>query len=138
MRPSLTTVDFSVGYITLRWRDFSTFGVPPFAGRLFTSQDDTPGAPPVVVMSYRAWQEHFGLDSSILGSTVMVDGRPFTMIGIAPPGFYGDRLRADPPDFYFPIAFEPLLMQQSSVLYVPNQSWLYVIGRMRPVRNHRK
>jgi predicted permease len=62
----------------------------------------------------------------------MVDGRPFTIIGIAPPGFYGDRLRADPPDFYFPIAFEPLLMQQSSVLHVPNQSWLYVIGRMRP------
>jgi predicted permease len=111
---------------------FSTFGVPPFAGRLFTSQDDTPSAVPVVVMSYHAWQEHFGLDPSLVGSTVMVDGQPFIVVGIAPPGFYGDRLRADPPDFYFPIAFEPLLMQQSSVLHVANQSWLYVIGRMRP------
>ena len=62
----------------------------------------------------------------------MVNGQPFTVAGIAPPGFYGDRLRADPPDFYFPIAVEPLLQQQSSVLHVPNQSWLYVIGRMRP------
>ena len=111
---------------------FSTFGVQPLAGRLFTSQDDTPGTAPVVVMSYRAWQQHFGLDPSLVGSTVMVDGQLFTVIGIAPPGFYGDRLRADPPDFYLPIAFEPILMQESSVLHVPEQSWLYVIGRMRP------
>jgi len=111
---------------------FSSFGVQPFAGRLFTSQDDTPGAAPVLVMSYRAWEQHFGLDASIAGSTVTVDGQPFTVVGIAPAGFYGDRLRADPPDFYFPISVEPLLMQQSSVLYVPNQSWLYVIGRVRP------
>ena len=110
---------------------FSTFGLRPFAGRLFTSQDDTPGAAPVVVMSYRAWQR-FGLDPSIPGSTLMIDGMPFAVAGIAPPGFYGDRLRADPPDFYFPIALEPLLEQQNTVLHVPNQSWLYVIGRMKP------
>ena len=110
---------------------FSTFGLRPFAGQLFTPQDDTPGASPAVIMSYRAWQR-FGLDPSLIGSMLMIDGMPFTVTGVTPPGFYGDRLRADPPDFYFPISLEPLLQQQNSVLHVENQSWLYVIGRMKP------
>ncbi len=111
---------------------FSTFGLRPFVGRLLTPQDDTAGAAPVVVMSYRAWQEHYGLDPSVVGATFMLNGKPFTVAGIAPPGFFGDRLREDPPEFYLPLAFEPLLNQESSILHVDNQHWLYLIGRMKP------
>ncbi len=111
---------------------FSTFGLRPFAGRLLTPQDDTAGATPVVVMSYRAWQEHYGLDPSVVGASFMANGNPFTVAGIAPTGFFGDRLREDPPEFYLPLAFEPLLNQESSILHVDNQHWLYLIGRMKP------
>jgi predicted permease len=111
---------------------FTTFGLRPYAGRLLDPPDDTTGAPPAIVMSYRTWQQHYGLDPSIVGSTLMVDGKPFTVTGITPPGFYGDRLRDDPPDFYLPIAYEPLLSQQSSILHVDTQHWLYLIGRMKP------
>ncbi len=111
---------------------FSTFGIQPFAGRLLAPADDTAGAAPAVVMSYRAWQEHFGLDPSVVGATFMVDGQPFTVTGITPPGFFGDRLRDDPPDFYVPIAAEPRLNQSSSTLHIDNQHWLYLIGRMKP------
>ena len=81
---------------------FETFGIKPFAGRMFTSQDDNEGAAPTAVMSYRAWEQHFGSDPAIVGSAFMIDGKPFTIVGVAPPGFYGDRLREDPPDFYIP------------------------------------
>ena len=111
---------------------FTTFGLQPFAGRLLTPQDDTPGAPPAIVMNYRVWQEHYGSDASILGSTLMVNGKPFTVVGITPPGFYGDRLRDDPPDFYVTLAYEPLLAAPSSLLHVDTQHWLYLIGRMKP------
>jgi predicted permease len=111
---------------------FSTFGIQPFAGRMFTASDDKPGSSPVAVMSYRAWEQHFGSDPSVVGSTFMVDGNSFTVVGIAPPGFFGDRLRENPPEFYVPLAFEPLLTQGSSLLHIDNQYWLYLIGRMKP------
>ncbi len=111
---------------------FLTFGIQPYAGRMLTQKDDQAGAAPTLVMSYRAWQQHYGLDPSVIGSTLMVNGNPFTVAGVTPPGFFGDRLRDDPPDFYIPIAFEPLLNQKSSILHIDNQHWLYLIGRMKP------
>ncbi len=111
---------------------FSTFGLKPIAGRLLTPQDDTAGAAPALVMSYRAWQQHYGLDPSVVGASFMINGKPFTVAGIAPPGFFGDRLRDDPPDFFLPLAVEPLLQEQSSLLHVDTQHWLYLIGRMKP------
>ena len=83
-------------------------------------------------MSYRAWQQHYGLDPSVVGATFMVNGSPFTIAGIAPPEFFGDRLRADPPDFYIPLASEPTLEGQNSLLHIVNDHWLYLIGRVRP------
>jgi len=111
---------------------FSTFGIQPFAGRLLNAQDDQPGAAPVAVISYRAWQQHFGLDPSVIGATFMVNGQPFTVAGVTPPGFFGDRLRDDPPEVFIPIAFEPVLQPTGSILHLDNQHWLYLIGRMKP------
>ncbi len=111
---------------------FSTLGIQPFVGRFFTADDDHPGAAPTVVMSYRAWQKRYGGDPSVVGSSFMVDGQPFTVVGITPPGFYGARLHEDPPAVYLPVAFEPQVTRTSSLLHLDTQYWLYLIGRMKP------
>jgi predicted permease len=64
---------------------FSVMGLGAAVGRVTTSQDDGPSASPVVVLSYRYWMEHFGGDSSILGSVVQLNARPTTIIGVAQP-----------------------------------------------------
>jgi predicted permease len=111
---------------------FSTFEVSPIAGRIFTSTDDQPNAPPVAVMSYRAWQRHFGNDRSVVGSVFYINGSPVTIIGIAPPEFFGDTLRSDPPDFWLPLNLELALDHDNPLLNQPSEFWLYAIGRLRP------
>ena len=111
---------------------FSTFGISAYAGRVITPADDQPSASPIVVMSYRTWQQHFGGDASVIGSTFVVNMVPYTVAGVAPPGFYGDTLRSDPPDFWLPLATEPALNGQNSILKNPNLHWLHAIGRLKP------
>jgi predicted permease len=110
---------------------FSTFGVRSFAGRLFSAADDRSAAAPVAVLSYRAWQGTYGGDPSVLGSSYIVEGHPFTVIGIAPPGFFGETLRSDPPDLWLPAQQEPLVNGQGSLLRQSISAWLRVIGRLR-------
>src|SRR5262249_6703491 len=74
------------------------FGIRAFGGRVFNEADDKPGSAPVVMLSYHAWAANYGSDASVVGSTLVVEGQPFTAIGIAPPGFFGDTLQGDPPD----------------------------------------
>ncbi len=81
---------------------FSTFGVGAFGGRVFTPDDDKPNSPPVAVLSHRVWQNTYGGDPSVVGASFVVEGHPFTVIGIAPPGFFGETLRSDPPDIWVP------------------------------------
>src|SRR5262249_18342262 len=67
------------------------------------------------------------------GAAFQVNGKAFTVVGIAPPGFFGADLRAYAvPDFWVPLSTEPLLSGQTSRLKEPNQNWLDVIGRGRP------
>jgi predicted permease len=111
---------------------FSMFGLGPFAGRVITPEDDKPGAPAVAVMSYRTWQQHFGLDPTVVGATFTMNTIPYTVVGIAPLGFFGDQLRPDPPDFWLPLTTEPALSGQNSLLNNPGLHWLYIIGRLKP------
>ncbi len=93
-----------------------------------------PGAPPVAVMSYRLWQQRYGSDPSVIGSVFDIDEKPFTVVGIAPPGFFGDRLRNNPPDFFLPLNTEPFV-EADADLYKPDTHWLDLIGRIRPGAN---
>src|SRR5881628_528482 len=77
---------------------FSTLGVGAFGGRVLTADDDRPSSLPVIVLSHHVWQGTYGGDASVVGSTVVVEGHPFTVIGVAPPGFFGETLRGNPPD----------------------------------------
>jgi predicted permease len=111
---------------------FSTLGVGAFGGRVLTENDDRPSAPPVAVLSHHAWQSVYGGDASVVGSTFVVEGHPFTVIGVGPQGFFGDTLRGDPPDLWIPLQQEPLIDGDSALLRQPVSAWLRVIGRLRP------
>ncbi len=88
---------------------FRTFGLQPSMGRLFTDADNVIGAPLVAVMSYDTWQNNYAGDPSVVGSTFWINTKAVTIAGIAPKGFYGDRLSSTPPDFYLPIESMPVL-----------------------------
>ena len=111
---------------------FSTLGVGAFGGRVFTDDDDRPSAAPVVVLSHHAWQGTYGSDPSVVGSTFVIEGHPFTIVGVAPPGFFGETLRGDPPDLWIPLHQEPLIDGESALLNQPVSAWLRAIGRLRP------
>lgn len=114
---------------------FTTFGLRAVAGRLFSDADDTPSSPPAVVLSYHAWQGEYSSDPSIVGSTIFIQTKPFTVIGIAPAGFFGDRVVDTPPDFWMPLHTEPYVRGDSSILRHADSNWLYALGRVRPNTN---
>src|SRR4029434_4683021 len=73
---------------------FTTLGVRAFAVRVFTGDDDNAAASPVVMLAYHAWQGLYGGDTSIVGSTLVIEGNAFTIAGVPPPGFFGEARRA--------------------------------------------
>jgi predicted permease len=111
---------------------FSTLGINAFGGRVFTAEDDTPAAQPVVVLSHHVWRGTYGGDSSIVGATLVIEGHPFTVVGVAPPGFHGETLRGDPPDMWIPVHKEELIGGDTSLFRQPVSGWLRVIGRLKP------
>ncbi len=111
---------------------FSTFGIGAFTGRVLSETDDTPGAAPAVVMSYQAWRSDYAADPAIVGSTFYIQGHPVTVAGIAPPGFFGDRIRSKPPALWIPLAMEPVIEPETPLGRLPEANWLYVIGRVKP------
>ena len=114
---------------------FSTFGVGAFGGRVFSPDDDKASAAPVTVLSHYVWENTYGGDASVIGSTFVVENHPFTVIGVAPPGFFGDTLQGDPPDLWIPLQQEPLVAGAAdgsgSLLRQPVSAWLRVVGRLR-------
>src|SRR5256886_17574258 len=110
---------------------FTMFGIRAYAGRALTPQDDQPGAPPVAVMSYRLWQQQYGSDPSVIGGTFNLDDKSFMVVGITPPGFFGDALRNTPPDFFLPLNTEPYV-QVDADLNKYDTHWLDLIGRIQP------
>jgi macrolide transport system ATP-binding/permease protein len=110
---------------------FRTFGLRPAAGRLFSDADDVQGAPIIAVMSYEKWKNDYATNLSVVGSTFFVNTKPVTIAGIAPEGFYGDRLSTTPPDFYLPIESMPAIANAPYV-HDPDTNWLYIVGRAKP------
>jgi macrolide transport system ATP-binding/permease protein len=110
---------------------FRVFGLSPAAGRLFMDADDQKGAPITGVMSYDAWQQDYLGDQSIVGSQFYINTKPATIIGIAPKGFYGDRIDTNPPKYFLPMnAMDPVI--GAPYFNVPDSQWAYIIGRVKP------
>ena len=112
---------------------FRTLGINPWIGRMMTDADDREGAPLVAVMSYRIWKDKYGADPSVVGAGYQINGHPFTVIGVGPPGFYGARLGGGSmPDFWLPITSELVLDGAASRLKRPDGNFLDLLGRVRP------
>ena len=115
---------------------FDTLGLRPYAGRLLQSADDVKGAPPVAVISYRTWEQELGRDPATIGSSLIVNGQAVTIVGIAPPGFYSERLSPTPPALWLPIHMLPAITPiNSNLLERGGQQWLNLIGRVAPGAN---
>jgi|CZKD01.1.fsa_nt_gi predicted permease len=111
---------------------FSTFGLGAYAGRTLLPSDDNPGAAPVAVLSYQAWQIAHAGDPSVIGATFYIQNHPVTIVGISPPGFFGDRIDSNPPALWIPLNAEPILEGETSILKQPDTNWLYALGRLKP------
>ena len=111
---------------------FQTLGTSAFIGRTFTPEDDlTPGAHPVAVLSHAFWMRRLGADPQIAGRTIPLAGQPFTIVGVAQPGFVGEAVgRA--PDIWVPMMMHPALHAGPSLLGEPRTGWLTVMGRLQP------
>jgi predicted permease len=110
---------------------FSSLGVTAAAGRLLEGEDDFAGGTPVVAISHALWEREFGRDAAVVGRTLFMEGKPFTVVGVAPPRFYGLMVgrRAD---VYVPMAFEPYVRGKDSATANPLRYCLHVFGRLRP------
>ena len=113
---------------------YDELGVRPVAGRLLVAGDmtvDPPGAEAVAVLGYGFWQRQYRGDVSVVGRTIEVEGKPFTVIGVAPAGFTGLALVTEP-DITIPLAATPLLSGRSpSTLATSGSRSVRVIGRLK-------
>src|SRR5215831_15747377 len=130
-RAGLATVAKSVVATFVSGNYFRAFGLSAAAGRLFSDADDQKGAPLTAVMSYDAWMQDYAGDPSVVGSSLYVNTRPATIIGVAPKGFYGDRIDTHPPKYFLPMnAMDPVI--GAPYFNDPDVEWAYIIGRVKP------
>jgi predicted permease len=114
---------------------FDVLGIKPFRGRLFVPEDDgKPGAGAVVVISHSLWTRQFGADASLIGQTLTLNGLPFTVIGVTPPGFKGTLSLAGPDRIWVPLSMREQLANGQLRQLMPNRRfrWINMIGRLKP------
>jgi predicted permease len=116
---------------------FSLLGVNAVMGRALAPEDDRPGAPPVAVVSFGYWRAKLGGVADVLGRVVDIDRVPVKLVGVMPPGFFGERVERDFADFWMPLSLRDelpvtVMPQAKSLLTNPNAYWLGLIGRLKP------
>jgi predicted permease len=110
---------------------FQTLGVQAAAGRLLLPSDETSeNANPVAVLSFDYWKTHLA-ETPVAGKTLLVNGYPFTIAGVAAPGFHS-MVWDQHPDLYVPITMQPVIMPEWSYLKDHRSAWLNIVGRLRP------
>jgi putative ABC transport system permease protein len=111
---------------------FDVLGVLPATGRLFVAADDVvPEANPVVVLSFAYWQRRFGADPGIVGQTISINGRPFTVVGVAQKGFHS-AVVGDAPGVFVPMMMKAEVMPGVNDLEDRRSRWLNIVGRLNP------
>src|SRR5262249_8876723 len=111
---------------------FDALDVHPVIGRGFRRDEDTvPNRDAVVVLGHDFWQRRFNGDASIVGTDLVLNGRAFTVIGVAPANFRGTEayLRVD---LWVPIMMQPTLLSGSDRLSVRGNRWLQSMAKMKP------
>ena len=110
---------------------FRVLGVRAALGRTIDEDDDRPDAAPAVVISDGFWKRRLRSDSSAVGKVAILNGTAFTIVGVTPPEFFGERVRR-PADFWVPLVFHPQIELRPSYLEQPDAYWLNAIGRLAP------
>jgi predicted permease len=111
---------------------FDVLGVRPALGRLLVASDDTVlNGNPVGVLSFNYWQRRFGGDRGVLNQSIAVNGHPFTVIGVAQPGFHS-VVMGDTPDLFAPMTMKSLVMPGNDDLENRRSSWLNIVARLKP------
>jgi macrolide transport system ATP-binding/permease protein len=121
----------STEYVTGEY--FRGLAVSPAAGRLIDSEDDRPGAAPVAVITFATSQNRLGGPSNAIGQSILVDNVPFTVIGVAPPEFFGVDPAATP-EVYLPLHTNLLVdgARAARIYGDENFYWIEMMGRLRP------
>jgi predicted permease len=121
---------------------FQLFGVKPRIGRTLVPAEDQPGAPRVVVISYRAWNREYGASPSVIGQAIRIHGRPYTIVGVLPPEFIG-MVPLIAPEVWTPMAYVDDVEPGGIISNVPSPTgntrlerrgmrWMFVKGRLKP------
>ncbi len=111
---------------------FGDLGLAPALGRAIGPDDDrTPGAHPVVMLAHAFWQRRFASDPSVVGQTLSVNGRPMTILGIAPAGFRGLAV-GEAADLFVPITMRQTLSPTRTDLFDWSSRWLQLTARLQP------
>jgi putative ABC transport system permease protein len=111
---------------------FDVLGVPPALGRLLVASDDVvPDANPVLVLSFNYWRRRFGSDPAVVNQSILVNGRPFTILGVAAPGFHS-VVMGDTPDLFVPMTMKAEISPGIMDLLDRKSRWLTIIGKLRP------
>jgi len=113
---------------------FSVLGMKPALGRLFLPEDDRgAGADLIAVLSYETWQRRFAADPVVAGRKIRINGHPFTVVGVAPPGFHGTRMMGYWAELWVPLmTYAQVMPGSADLLQQPNKGWLLLMGRMPP------
>ena len=108
---------------------FSVLGVNALRGRVFT-EDGAKGSNPVAVLSYSFWKDKFGGNPEIVGQELSLNEHNYTVIGVAPPGFFGDTV-GDAQDIWVPLSMQEQMIPGRAWLDDYSSSWLHLVGRLR-------
>jgi predicted permease len=136
------TEDLSVGVVIDRdaeraWSEivttnfFDVLGAKIALGRGFTADEERPGAPATVVISDMYWQRRFDSDPAVIGRQLKINSQPFTVVGVAAPGFFG-AVSGLSYDMWLPIGTQPVVMPGGDRLTARGSRWLALIGRLAP------
>jgi predicted permease len=110
---------------------FTTLGVGAAAGRTLAASDEgAAGANPVVVLGYGYWTSHFAAERAVVGQTVALNGRPFTIVGVAGANFHG-LLQGDAAQLFVPVTMQRAITPTLDILEDPQFRWLNLFGRIK-------
>jgi predicted permease len=116
-----------VAYAQVTANTFQVLGTAPIRGRTFTAAEDIPKGPRLAVIAHALWQQRFGADPAIVGSTIQLNGEPYVVVGVMPSGFLlpTDYQNAQPSVLWVPLQIDPASTDHGSHGY-------YAAGRLRP------
>ncbi len=108
---------------------FAAMGVAAVVGRTLGDDDERPGAPAAAVVSYGFWKQRLHGEAAAIGQVANLNDTAFTIVGVTPPEFFGERVRR-PPDFWVPLLYQPQIELRPSYLTRTDAYWLNLVGRL--------